>query len=349
MTDDHELTEQLTRMGRAPTAEVDPAFADRLDAHLRVRHVEVVGGRPDRWPIGRLLIGTAGATVVMVVLLSLTVFRTSQPVVIMTAAAGTDVVLPGEAPSPGAAGQELPDGTRIVVADDGEAVVGGVVLGPGSEALVVSGRIEILDLSGSDRPDPPDDALPETSNPVVSVGPTGDDTTTTSVPDGSDDRTPTTAVDRPSDGDRDEADRDGDSDRTDSTTTPTTPSSTPTTNTDTSGTTTTSTSAGPPPSDRPTTSVTDREPTVELTAESVGADRVFLMWNPSADADPRSWRIEAVSGDRTVTLVVLRDGSARTTTVARIDARRVGFRVVAVDADGQDVVSSELVAQPSAP
>ncbi|MEL6984149.1 MAG: hypothetical protein AAFO29_17115 [Actinomycetota bacterium] len=62
---------------------------------------------------------------------------------------------------------------------------------------------------------------------------------------------------------------------------------------------------------------------------------------------PAGWRIEAVAGDRVTTLAVLRDGRARTATVARIEARGVGFRVVIVDADGGDLLASEVIAQPA--
>lgn len=361
MTDEHDLTDQLDRLGASQTPPVDPAFADRLEAQLRVRHAEQVSIGTGRSPWWRPLAGLAGVLgVVVLAAVSLTLLRPDESVVVMTAAAATDVVLPGETATPGAAGLELPDGTRIVVAAGGEAVVGGVVLGPGSEALVVGGRIEVL--GAPDRETDPGDAGPTTSTPVVSVAPTtasdrpaddggatggstdgdgardpvGDPTTTTAPPTDSSSTTETTAGPEP--------DREPTTSTNRATTT--TSASAPSRPSTTVGRTTTSTtvSTTAPTSTRPAV-----DPSLELTVEATTPDRLVLTWELAGTDDPGSWRIEAQRGDRVVTLVVLRDGSARTTTVARIDARGVGFRVVAVDERGDDLLTSEVVAQPAAP
>lgn len=339
MTGDDELTERLTHLGQAPTPPPDPAFANRLDAHLRTLHHD---GAPVRSRFrGWALAGAAGVVAVVAVLASTLVG--GEPVVVMTAAADTEVVLPGEAATPGSAGQRLPDGARIVVSPDGEAVVGGVVLGPGAEAVVVGDRLEVLPgdetvvvtPTTTDTPPPGSETTNSTSDPESDSDPDGG-----SEPDG-DGPTSVPATDGPATSPTTAGD-----DRT--TTTPTARPTTATTARPTTTPTTTPTTrpATTPTTDAATTSTTRSEPVLELVATVSGADRIVLDWTLGGSPDPARWRIEAVAGDRVATLVVLRDGSIRTTTVARVDARRVGFRVVAISAGGEDLLASEIVVQP---
>lgn len=343
MSNDDELTETLIRIGQGTTPPPDPAFADRLDAHLRTVHVEQASGRGPRPAWVPSLVGLVGlAGVVIVAVLGLSLTGGEPPVVVMTAAEGTDVVLPGELAAPGTAGQRLPDGTRIVVGSEGEAVVGGVILGPGAEAIVVGDRLEVVGGEGTDVAPP---TTPPTLRPAPSDAPTTDSATGRSDTSGS----PTTAPERePADRQTSVPETDGPVTSPppsrpggdDPDTTPSPPSSRPAQTT------------GPPttvstPGTASTTTRPRPEPSIDLTVDAAGSDRIVLSWVLDDANHPARWRIEAVAGDRVATLAVLRDGTARTATVARFDARRAGFRVVALRADGSDEIASEIVLQPA--
>lgn len=356
MTDDQELREILHDLGHTATPDPDPAFANRLDAQLRRQHDEQLTRRR-RPRLAPAVLGLAGAAVIIVAAVSLSLIGREQAVVVLTAAAETDIVLPGEAASAGVAGQQLPDGTRILVSADGEAVVGGVVLGPGAEAVVVAGRIEVL------RVDDGVDAQPTTTVLTIRPSTTGGSAADRSADQSTTEPTPDPTV-RPSSSSTDveatsgpttvtEADRATGGTASTATTATTATSvggdARPTATTTVRSTTST---AAPTTTGRPTT-VTARPPTdatIQLTATTSSPERIVLDWTidgaPDGSARAAGWRIEAVAGDRVTILAVLRDGRARTATVARIEARGVGFRVVVVDADGADLGASEVVAQP---
>ncbi len=354
MTRDDDMVETLTHLGQTQGPAPDPAFANRLDAHLRTLHAAQEPSRGIRSLVVISVLGVAG--VVLAAVLSTTLIGREPAVVVLTAAAQTEVVLPGEAATQGVPGQRLPDGTRIVVSSGGEAVVGGVVLDQGTEAIVVGGRIEVLVVDDGDkeageiaattrpvlRPEPAD-SLPPSSTPDR---PDGTSPSTTGRPGAS--TAPSTTEPRPDDPVTSPTTAPGgDGPATTATTRPTT-TSPPRTTASTRPTTTSST--------RPTTtrgpSSTDGrprpEPSIELSATATGDDRIVLTWTVEGVADPDRWRVEALAGDRVATLVVLRDGTARTATVARIDARRAGFRVVALDADDDPLLTSRIVTQPPA-
>lgn len=355
MSSDDELLETLNRLGRAEGPSPDPAFANRLDAHLRTIQGDQEPSRGIRSLVVLSALGLVG--VVLAALLSMSLIGGEPAVVVLTAAAQTEVVLPGEAAVEGIPGQRLPDGTRIVVNAGGEAVVGGVVLDQGTEALVVRGRIEVLGDDDADeavattrpilRPEPADSLPPssaperpgDTSTPTTASPPEPSDPGTTAPPPDDPVTSPTTSPDR-----------DGTATTAATTSPPTTSPTTAPTTTDRPRTTSTTRPATTTSTPRPST--TDSrprpEPAIELTVTATAADRVVLDWTVEGAPDPDRWRIEAIAGDRVATLVVLRDGAARSTTVARIDARRVGFRVVALDADDNPLLTSRIVSQPPA-
>ncbi|MCP3912619.1 MAG: hypothetical protein GY929_21650 [Actinomycetia bacterium] len=366
-SDDLEST--LTQLGADDGPPVDPVFANRLDTSLRTAHLEQLT-QPRRrsiWAPVSAGVSAVAAIIVGVVIWSVAFTGGSATEVVMTAAADTNVVLPGEDVTAGSPGLHLPDGTRILVGPDGEAVVDGVVLGPGAEAVVNDGHLEVVDPADPALPDlaapgpsvPSDESPPGPSTSSSAASPSepgstaapfvtdasnsggGDDSggrSTTLPP------TSTTVDERTSLG-------------TATSLAPTTPSpSNPTTVATAPSTSTTTT---PPTVTTPVTTAstivttTPGRPSIELTATAVPLGRVRLDWVVSGIADgaggvdsPAGFRIEALAGDRTSTVVVIRSGAARTATIERL-AERVSFRVIAIDAHGGILFTSNTVAQPA--
>jgi hypothetical protein len=356
MTSRDEVEAALVELGSDDGPTVDPAFANRLDAALRTAYahqLDDVGRRPVWVPLSAGL--SALAAVIVGALIWLGAFA-DQPAgdVVMTAAADTDVVIPGEEVSAGAPGLLLPDGTRIVVGPNGEAVVDGVVLGPGAEAVVTDGRLAVI---GQGR----------VNSPPVGAGPgSGDDGSAPSAAPGEPSPTSATGPGGGGGPDRDgeagggsASTRSGPSTTTDRpTTTATGPSSTRASDATTttsapstvrSSTVPATTSTAPSSTTAPTTVTTDSAPlTIDLTATAVSRARIRLDWIVEGTVpagELAGFRIETTLGDRTSTVVVIRSGEARSTTIERLPAGVI-YRVLAVDGDGTVLQTSNPATQP---
>jgi len=336
MSDGEDLGRRLQAMAAEPAPPVDPAFADQLDTRLRVLHAEHHGtnrGRPVWIPavLGSLAVSVLALMVVGV----MTLGRSSEAAVVLTAASNTDVIFPGAGATAASAGLLLTDGTRIVVGVDGEAVVNGVVLGPGSEALVVGDQIDVvvtvLEVSDIEGRDGNGDRAPDGTMTVTTAGrsSTIDQGRTNPGASGATDR------DRPGD-----SSSDGGAVTTATTADPASTTSSPgtTATTDPPRTTratdgaTTSTTAGQPP-----------DP-LELTVTPTDRSRLRLAWALNRElAGLASWRVVVGHGDRVTPVVAIRDEAARRTTIERSVAAGGSLWVEALDVDGNVLLESTPV------
>lgn len=341
MTGDDNLDTTLTQLGAADGPPADPAFADRLDAALRTAHSAQVGERNQRsvWVPVTAAVSALAAVVVGASIWLVAFAGDPAAEVVMTAAVDTEVVLPGETVSAGEAGLSLPDGTRIVVGPEGEAVVDGVVLGPGAEAIVNDGR---LDVTGPARAAPIDPSAdqPEAGDPTSGTAAGPRSTTVPEADDGSGGGTSSSI--RPSTSTSDERP---------TTSTPTTATTQRPRPTDDSRVSTTQTSSTQPTTTTattPTTTITtDPAPlSIELAATSVPRSRIRLDWMVEGGPAPAGFRVEATVGDRTSTIVSIRSSGARSTTIERMPSG-VSYRVVAVAEDGATLQTSNSVPQPA--
>lgn len=169
MTDD--LEHRLEQWGSAPQPPVDGAFANRLDLDLReLRHL------PSRERAQRPVWQPAMLALAAAVLVVAGVFAVSRDgddeiALVMGPTTQTEVVLPGGEVVPGEAGLALPDGTRITVGDNGSTVIADVVLAPGTEAVIVDNRLEIL------VDEPSRETATTAATPSTTTGPTSTATT----------------------------------------------------------------------------------------------------------------------------------------------------------------------------
>ncbi|MGI9597723.1 MAG: hypothetical protein ACR2QK_16285 [Acidimicrobiales bacterium] len=365
MTSDSTADDQLQQLAATPGPVPDPTFVDGLDARLRVAHAQQTTRSRPRLALIPIL-GLA-AVLVLGIAGALIIGGSDSTEVVMTVASDTDVYV-DDRPVTASAGLVLPDGARIVVGPDGEAVVAGVVLAPGSEAIVVGDRVTLV-VTGSedrrpdsDRPstgDPLDDGrtrstVPPASRPSISVSsagpalPAGDRTTigpasttterlattgrSTSDPIGTDSSAPTPSV--------------GSATTGPTTTRATAPSSsTPPSDRSTSSRVTRPATTVPAtrPTDRSTTAVTAPADEITLTATAVGDKRLRLDWVVGRDISPRGWRVRAKRGDRVSTVLVIRGGEARSATVERSLVSGLSVWVEALDRSGRVVAASEAL------
>ncbi len=331
MTDD-DLQRRLDALGRSDTPMVDPAFADGLESDLRAMAAAPQRATPLAW-----LLRPSVVIAALAILAGFAFFVSrSEPAGLEFAAADdTSVSIPG-APdlASGAAGQALPEGARIMVGPDGSATVGGLILDPGTVAIVVNGVIEVVEL--------PADISPPTSTTTTSVAETTTtttaerDTTTTVSPtataDAADDRTSTTetTVDEETTPTTVASDR--------STTATTTEA--PTTTTSTTTTTVPSTTSEAPATTAPAEAA---PPTIELTINEGPLGRTFLEWTVTGDtSEIAGWVVRRGRGDDSVPIAVIRRPEARRQRVDVPD-RDVAWTVVARNADGEVIARSNLV------
>ena len=345
MTDDH-LTERLRRLGRDRVPPVDGAFANRLEADLRTAHAGPRGARIADLLVRPVAVLAALAVVVGVV----AVFQRddARPGVAMVAADGTTVSIPGgDSLVAGRAGLDLPDGTRIEVDDGGSAVVAGVVLEAGSSAIVVDGRIELVDSPALTTVEPPIRTTTTTA-PATTDAPTTSDATaptpsTTDAPTTSGDQTTTPSTTPSTTTGPDPTDS-----RPPSTTTA------PTTDTGSSPTTASTTSTvdetGPtttrPPSDsttEPRSTVGPDRPIVGLTIGPVRRGEATLTWRVDGPTDAiAGWEVRIVRDGTAKSIAFIRVADARRLRVEVPDGR-VAYRVVARSGGDGVVARSSLV------
>ena len=68
-----------------------------------------------------------------------------------------------------------------------------------------------------------------------------------------------------------------------------------------------------------------------------------LDWVVEPDLTPAGWRVKARGDDRVTTLLVIRDGDARSATLERARTAGLGLWVEAVDRSGRTLAVSEPV------
>lgn len=353
MTSEQDLDGRLRDLGRTPGPPVDAAFAEALDARLRILHVEQQApGSARAWWLAPLV--ALSVTVITVVGVLFIGSRPPDDEVVMTAAADTEVIGPDGVSMPASAGLVLVEGTRIIVGPDGEAVVDGVVLGPGSAAVVVGDRLDVVDTGTDAAADDPEQRDDEVDDGVgrEAAGRQSDDGRDDSA--GGRDRsgeperadpgsqptdtsaaTTTSALDRPT-----TAPSTTGADRPTTTGGPTTAGSTPATSP-----TTRPTASSTSGSSVPTTSG-ERPSPVMLQITGVGENRLRLDWTLDGDLPPAGWRVRLGEGDRVATLVVIRRGDARSTTIEGLGANDVMLWVEALDDRGRILAASRPVAPP---
>lgn len=301
----NDLEQRLEHWGSADTPVPDGAFTNRLDTQLRDLAHTKVAGS-ERRPFWQPALLTALA----VLLVGAGVFAVTRDAgqeiaLVMGATSQTEIELPDGQLLLATEGVSLPDGTRISVGLDGSAVVNDVVLDAGTEAVVENGALQILE-----------------EGPVVSAAPPSTRPTTT------EDRTSTTTP----------------------TTAPTFVTATPTSAVPTSAVSTTAapTSAAPT-SVVPTTGDIDRSttvpaPVIALSWEEVGGDRV-LSWTYRGPDTLAGWEVIVSSGDRSQTLVIVRDPAVRSITIDAL-AVPATYSVVARTAEGATLAESNPIEIP---
>jgi hypothetical protein len=334
MTDINDLERRLESMALDPVGPVDAGFADQLDVRLRTVYVEQYGATRVRSSWRPALVGGLALTLVaLAAAAALTLGRSPEVAVVLTTASDTSVIFPGDQATSASDGLRLTDGTRIVVGDDGEAVINGVVLGPGTEALVVGDQIDVV-ATGSDRS--------VTDSEEMELDGYRDDrsaTPTTRRPgDSSAVANDRTSIERETD--RDHSDQPDDVGRGTTSTTETRPRSTTlpaTTIPSTDPTRSTTSTTGPTTS----VAVDQRPDQLELTVTPTDRSRLRLEWSLNREVTGiAGWRVRVENGDRPATVVAIRDEAARTTTVEQSVAAGNRIWIEALDVDGQVLVAS---------
>ncbi|MGI9621538.1 MAG: hypothetical protein ACR2PK_01780 [Acidimicrobiales bacterium] len=330
MNDD--LEKRLRDWGRSVTPEPDPDFAQRVEADLRSAAYfspapEEPRARPRFTLRPALVLGMfvllAGAAALVVANLN----DDETETLAMEEAEGASVIGPSGAAAPAETGTELPDGTIIEVGSNGFAVVGGIVLPPDSVAVIVDGHVEFLGAfptpATRTAPTPSPTAAP-TSPAILVPEP---NTETTPPPPPTVEREPQDPTVKPS------------------TPRPTAP---PTAEPTKSATPQVSPTATPEPT--PTATATD-DPTpapvdvrIGLRSVNLGPKRAQLNWVVDGAEQVDRWRIRARRGDSIATVAVLRESDPRSIVVARPESGRVIYWIVALDAEGNRLASSNEVA-----
>lgn len=292
---------RLEQWGSERPPAVDGMFANRLDDSLRQLARDRHPSR-DRRPLWQpALMALSAVLLVVVGTIALTRSQDGDGVLVMASASRTEVVLPNGELVVGAAGLSLPDGASITVQENGSTVIGDVVLGPGSEAIVRNGQLEIV-IDGSTT------SIVVRRPSTTAAEPSPDESTSTR---------PSTSSTEPSA-----------STTSVSTTTPPTTSAT------------TRPAATPDrPSSTTTSTTPDPDPEVALQWTQVDG-RVRLTWTYVGPPTLAGWEVIILSGDRSRTLAVIRDPEARTLTVERLDVPS-SYVVIALDAEGATMVESE--------
>lgn len=331
-----ELNDRLNSWGKTSTPPVDGAFANRLEADLRVSTAPAAKRPGFGWLLRPgVLVAAAVAIVGGIFVANID----SSPQLQMTAAQGTTVSVPGVADlQNGVAGLVLPDGTRIDVGPDGSAIVAGVVLEAGSSAEVVNGRLEITDTglpneSPSDNPVPPatTSGPPETTPSATRVPPTVTPTPDTSTRPPQTSRPPSTTRVAPPVSTSTTVVRD------------TPPPSTSAAPPPTTFVPPTTTLAPPPTTDAPPPTVVPGPPTINIEMGPIRNRRSTIRWSVDGDASEiAGWTIATRDGDSASVLATLRLARAFRLRVA-IPSRTAEFRVTARGAGGAMLARSAWV------
>ena len=165
---DDELEERLESMSTRPTPPVDPGFGNRLESELRRQFAEPATRRGSIMDVllrPGVVVGMAAAVIAVVLIVA----QRDTPVdLVMDSAEGTSISIPGQSETiDGVAGLSLPEGSRIVVAPEGSAVVADVVLDGGTTAEIVDGQLELVDVAPETTR--PGTTVPGTTDPRLAV------------------------------------------------------------------------------------------------------------------------------------------------------------------------------------
>ncbi len=318
----NDLEQQLHRLGSTSQPAPDPAFANRLETDLRLLAIESQRAKRAIW---RPVLGALAASLlVMVGVFSLMrLSPTPSDELVMSTAHQTSLVLPDGTEVVAGDGTHLVDGTRIMVGSGGGAVIGSLVLLPGTVAVVVDGQIEILG--------PPESGEPvDAGSPSTTTSPTTSPPTTRTESSG-----PTTT--RPSDGGVDEVEPQ-------KTTTTVGTTSTTSDGSTTSGATTVSTViTSVPPSTTDPILVPGGPTSPVLQVEIVSDRRARLIWSALADDQVAGWVVMSENDGTIATVGVLRDPAARQVTVERPTEGAIDYWVAAKDSTGNVLQQSNVV------
>ena len=319
---DDELHDRLGAWGDERGPDVDPAFAQRLEADLRsaAYFAPRAGATPPRRRHPLLRPGFVLGALVLVALASAVLLaRTGgdgTDVLVIEETGGATVTLPGGSSMPATDGTELPDGTIVEVSPAGFAVIGGIVLPPDSRALIIDGVVELLDVTPESTPTAAPSATPTSTPdvqievPPIGVTPEPEPTQRPQLEPAPTTRPTPTARPQPT-----------------PTTRPTaTPEPRPTTS--------------PAPDPTPTVAP---EPEITLERSNIGPQRARLAWAVTDAESVRRFEVRIRRGDTIRTAAVLRRPDARQLVVERPERDRVFYRVLAIGEDGQVLARSNEV------
>ncbi len=136
----------LTRLGRV-TARPAPEFVAALEDSLRdpdtARDAPLVPSRRRRSVLSASSAAAASVAVVLLATALLGGFGSGSTSLRLGDAANTTVVLPNGRSVAGRAGLTLPNGTIVRTGPHGQAHAGSVQLGPGSQAVVHGGHLDV--------------------------------------------------------------------------------------------------------------------------------------------------------------------------------------------------------------
>ena len=335
MNDD--LQRRLDEWGTSATPPVDGAFANRLEADLRMSATE--GGAATR-PWWTMLLRPSFVAVALLVVggIAGTLLLDSEAdgVVMVASEGGTvSVSVPGSPTTVvGAAGLDLPDGTEVRVGPGGTAIIDGVVLTPGSIARIDDGALELIEIDARDLVDPA-----TTSTTAVDTAPTTVDPPATTSP-------PTTVSPTSRPGptvvDSDTTDRPGTSD-TPTTVGPDEPSTTvPDTTVAPDPDRTTTTTEAP---NTTTTVASDQPIPVRLAVSEPIRRQVNLVWGTEPTDRVAGWIVLERRGDTVRRVAIVRNANANRLRV-EVPGPLVEWRIRAIDADGEPVGQSRWVGLP---
>lgn len=326
---DDELRKRLDAWGTDPGPEVDPVFAQRLEADLRSAAYFTPTPPPPssrRHPLLRPGL-VLGALVLAALAAVVVVAGRDHPteVLVIEDTAGATVTLPGDTAMAAVDGTELPDGTIIDVSPEGFVVVGGIVLPPDSRARIVDGVVELIEVAVVPTPTP---TPPATADPTA---------TATATPEATTEAPPAPVTPTPDP-------------------TPAAPQPTPTAEPEIRATPTAApdpTATAPPeptPEPRPTATPTAEPsptpalaPEVTLERSNLGPQRSRLTWAVTNPDDIRGFEVRIRRGDTVRTAAVLRRPNVRELVVERPERDRVFYRVLAIGDGGEVLATSNEV------
>jgi hypothetical protein len=149
------VRERLTKLGGQPSPDPSPAFTAGLERKLTGGTVPAgatVLGLPNRQRGGFPTVSAGVAMIATVVLggaLLGVIGRGGAGALHLAEAVDTTVITPGGHAAPARTGQDLPNGSVVWTGPNGRASAGTVEIGPGLQAVVDAGRLDLTPLTGN--------------------------------------------------------------------------------------------------------------------------------------------------------------------------------------------------------